>query len=248
MISVEHLSKHYGSYLAVNDISFSVPKGEIFGFLGANGAGKTTTIRMLTGVLKPSSGSIEIAGFNMATQSREAKMVTGYIPDRPYLYSALTAEEFLKFIADLREIPEEEIEERIHTLLSSYSLLDRKKDLIGGFSHGMKQRLAVCAALIHRPQVLIVDEPMVGLDPHGAKLLKNLFRQYAEQGMSILLSTHSLNVAEELCDRLAIMQRGSLVAIGNLSDFRSLSHDRHERLEEIFLELTWEGGGEQSIS
>lgn len=242
MISVQHLSKRYGSYLAVNDISFSVAPGEIFGFLGANGAGKTTTIRMLTGVLKPTAGSIEIAGFDMATHSREAKNVTGYIPDRPYLYNALTAQEFLRFVADLREIPEEETGPRIEDLLKSYALFDRRNDLVGGFSHGMKQRLAVCAALLHRPKVLIVDEPMVGLDPHGARLLKSLFKRYAAEGMAILLSTHSLNVAEELCDRLGIMQRGSLVAIGTLSEFRSLSHIRHERLEEIFLELTWEGG------
>lgn len=247
MITVENLSKRYGSYLAVNDISFSVPAGQIFGFLGANGAGKTTTIRMLTGVLKPSAGRIEIAGFDLAVHAREAKQVTGYIPDRPYLYNALTAIEFLRFVADLREIDEAAVDERIEMLLTSYSLFERRDDLIGGFSHGMKQRLAVCAALIHRPKVLIVDEPMVGLDPRGAKLLKGLFRKYAEEGMAILLSTHSLNVAEELCDRLAIMQRGALVAVGNLAEFRSLSHIRHERLEEIFLELTWEGSGEQPL-
>lgn len=245
MIHVEHLTKRYGKYLAVNDISFDVAPGEIFGFLGANGAGKTTTIRMLTGVLKPTEGLIRIAGHDMATESRSAKLVTGYIPDRPYLYNALTAEEFLRFVADLKELPEDEIPDRIEQLLKSYSLFDRKNDLVGGFSHGMKQRLAVCAALLHRPKVLIVDEPMVGLDPHGAKLLKNLFKQYASEGMAILLSTHSLNVAEELCDRLAIMQKGSLVAVGTLAEFRSLSHIRHERLEEIFLELTWEAGGEQ---
>ncbi len=247
MIEVQNLSKKYGSYLAVNDISFSVPAGQIFGFLGANGAGKTTTIRMLTGVLKPTTGKISIAGLDMAEHPREAKSVTGYIPDRPYLYNALTAEEFLRFVADLREVDEDQIEVRVEELLRSYSLFERRHDLIGGYSHGMKQRLAVCAALIHRPKVLIVDEPMVGLDPRGAKLLKGLFRRYAEEGMSILLSTHSLNVAEELCDRLGIMQRGALVAIGTLSEFKSLSHIRHERLEEIFLELTWEGAGEQAM-
>lgn len=244
MIEVEHLKKRYGHSLAVNDVSFSVEPGQIFGFLGANGAGKTTTIRMLTGVLKPTAGLIRICGLNIENDPLSVKQVTGYIPDRPYLYHSLSAEEFLRFVGDLREVPEDVLEQRIEMLLTDYGLFDRKNDLIGGFSHGMKQRLAVCSALLHSPKVLIVDEPMVGLDPHGARLLKNLFRSYAAQGMSILLSTHSLSVAEELCDRLAIMQRGALVATGTLDEFRGRSHRQHERLEEIFIELTWEGGGE----
>lgn len=241
MIQIENLSKKYGSFYAVNNISLDVSAGEIFGFLGVNGAGKTTTLRMLTGVLKPTSGSIHVGGFNIANEPEKAKAITGFIPDRPYLYNKLTGREFLYFVADLHSVSPADAEVEIDALLRQYSLLEWQDELIEGYSHGMKQRLATCAALVHRPKVLIVDEPMVGLDPHGAKLLKASFREYADQGMAILLSTHSLNVAEELADRLAIIHRGGVLAIGTLEEMRQRAGGGNQRLEEIFLQLTWSG-------
>ncbi len=246
MISIRNLTKRYGDFCAVNGISLDVHAGEIFGFLGVNGAGKTTTLRMLTGVLKPTSGEISIGGVDLLRRPEEAKSVTGYIPDRPYLYNRLTAREYLLFVADLHNVPRLESEPRIAELLHQYALGDWELDLIEGFSHGMKQRLAMCAALVHQPKVLIVDEPMVGLDPHGARLLKRTFRDYADAGMSILLSTHSLNVAEELADRLAILHHGSVITVGTLDEVRAHAGQSEADLEEIFLQLTWASGDEYS--
>lgn len=243
MILIRELSKKYGSFTAVDKISLEINSGEIFGFLGVNGAGKTTTLRMLTGVLKPTSGSIHIGGIDLFSEPEKAKAITGFIPDRPYLYNKLTGREYLYFVSDLHSVPSQVVDQRIDKLLAQYSLVDWQNELIDGFSHGMKQRLAMCAALVHEPQVLIVDEPMVGLDPHGAKLLKSCFRQYADQGMSILLSTHSLNVAEELADRLAIIHKGNVIALGTLEQMRELAGGSNQRLEEIFLQLTWSEGG-----
>lgn len=243
MIEVSHVVKKYGNFCAVNDISLSIKKGEIFGFLGMNGAGKTTTLRMLAGILSPTSGSLSIAGFDLASQPLEAKAITGYIPDRPYLYGKLTGRELLYFVSDLYLVPEIEVDARIDALLAEYRLQEWENELIESYSHGMKQRLATCAALVHKPQVLIVDEPMVGLDPHGAKMLKVALKRYAEEGMTILLSTHSLNVAEEVSDRLAIIHRGKLLITGALSEIRGhLGASSHQAadgdLEEIFLALT----------
>ena len=244
MIEIQNLSKRYGNFYAVNNISLNVAAGEIFGFLGVNGAGKTTTLRMLTGVLRPTSGSIRVGGFDMAREPEKAKAITGFIPDRPYLYNKLTGREYLYFVSDLHEMAPKKAEANIDDLLKQYSLLEWQDELIEGYSHGMKQRLATCAALVHEPKVLIVDEPMVGLDPHGAKLLKSCFREYAEAGMAILLSTHSLNVAEEVADRLAIIHRGGVLAIGTLDEMRQLAGGGNQRLEEIFLQLTWSGDGQ----
>lgn len=240
MIQIRNLTKSYGEYLAVNNLTLDVNSGEIFGFLGVNGAGKTTTLRMLTGVLKPTSGHINIAGFDMAKNPTAAKKLIGYVPDRPYLYNRLTAAEYLRFVADLHDVPEEAISERTEILLKQYALINWRDQLIENFSHGMKQRLAICAALMHQPKILVVDEPMVGLDPHGAKLLKQYFQSYADAGMAILLSTHSLNVAEELADRLAIINRGEVIATGSLDQIRELTGGQAKNLEEIFLQLTWE--------
>lgn len=238
MIEVSHLIKEYGSFRAVNDISFTVEAGEIFGFLGVNGAGKTTTLRMLAGILKPTAGTLRIGGYDLSTHPSEAKSIVGFIPDRPYLYSKLTAREFLRFVADLYSVEPSEIETRIAALLKEYGLVEWQDELIESFSHGMKQRLATCSALIHRPRVLIVDEPMVGLDPHGAKLLKDRFRHYAKNGISILLSTHSLDVAQEVADRLAIIDQGRIITIGTMDELRKETGRHHENLEQMFLQLT----------
>jgi ABC-2 type transport system ATP-binding protein len=238
MIEIKNLTKEYGSFRAVNDLSFTVHPGEIFGFLGVNGAGKTTTIRMLTGILQPTSGSITIDGVKMSDNPIHVKGITGYIPDRPYLYNKLTGYEFLHFCADLYNVDRSVTDQRIDALLREYMLLDWANELVESYSHGMKQRLATCAALVHDPKVLIIDEPMVGLDPRGARKLKDSLKKYAEDGKTILLSTHSLPVAEEIADRLAIIHRGTLVAIGTVKEIMSSAAEISHNLEALFIQLT----------
>lgn len=237
MIEIEHLTKRYGSFTAVDNLVLSVEAGEIFSFLGVNGAGKTTTLRMLAGVLQPTAGKIRICGWDLAEHPSEAKRVTGYIPDRPHLYGGLTGREYLWFMADLYSVPEAEARTRIDSLLERYALRRWQEERIESYSHGMKQRIATCGALVSSPQVLIVDEPMVGLDPHGAKTLKESFREFSENGMTVFLSTHSLHVAEELSDRIAIINAGKIIAIGTLDELRQQTGGI-ARLEEIFLQLT----------
>ena len=238
MIEMKILVKEYGNFRAVNDISLTINRGEVFGFLGVNGAGKTTTLRMLSGILEPTSGSITIAGFDIREQASEAKRITGYVPDRPHLYAKLTGYEFLKFVGELYSVPPQELEQRIAALLTSYRLSEWQDQLIESYSHGMKQRLATCAGLVHRPQILIVDEPMVGLDPHGARMLKQALRQYAAEGMTVILSTHSLNVAEEISDRMTIIHRGNLLCVGTLDEIRTFAGSKSAALEELFIQLT----------
>ncbi len=238
MIKIEHVTKKYGNFTAVEDINLQVHAGEIFGFLGVNGAGKTTTLRMLAGVLQPSSGTITIGGYNIQKEPEKAKALTGYIPDRPYIYPKLTGREFLYFVADLYRVPGNTAESIIDQLLEEYGLLSWQHELVDSYSHGMRQRLATAAALVHSPRVLIVDEPMVGLDPHGAKLLKDAMRKYASEGMAILLSTHSLNVAEEVADRLAIINHGSILTTGTLQELREQTGGQEHGLEQMFLRLT----------
>lgn len=238
MINIQSLIKNYGKFNAVNNISFSVLPGEIFAFLGVNGAGKTTTLKILAGILSPTSGKITIGGFDIEKEPLKAKAIIGFIPDRPYLYPKLTAKEFLEFIGEIYSIPLEELYLRIEEVLSEYGLTDWKNELIESFSHGMKQRLATCAGILHKPKVLIVDEPMVGLDPHGALLLKKRLRSYAESGQSVLLSTHSLNVAEEIADKIAIIDKGAIIAIGTLAEIREKFGEHTGTLERIFLQIT----------
>ena len=238
MIKLENVTKRYGSFVAVDNVSLSIPAGGIFAFLGVNGAGKTTTIRMMTGILRPTSGAISVGGFDLSESPLEAKSIIGYVPDRPNLYSKLTGREFLYFIADLYRMGPKQAERRITETLEEYSLTRWQDELVESYSHGMKQRLATCAALIHDPRVLIVDEPMVGLDPHGAKHLKESLKKYARDGLTVFLSTHSLNVAEELADHLAIIHRGSILTVGTLEDIRALTGKQDDDLEHMFLELT----------
>lgn len=238
-ISVENVVKRYGEFSAVQGISFEVRPGEIFGFLGVNGAGKTTTLRMLAGTLVPTSGEISICGISLLQEPEKAKAITGYIPDRPYLYTKLTGREFIEFVADLYSLDRKASEGRMSDLLKEFGLEKWQHELIETYSHGMRQRLATIAALVHEPKVLVVDEPMVGLDPHGAKLLKDSFRRFAKAGMGILLSTHSLNVAEEIADRIAVIHEGNIRAMGSLEEIKRLSRrSENQSLEHIFLELT----------
>ncbi len=239
MITLDRVTKRYGSFTAVDSVSLAIPAGGIFAFLGVNGAGKTTTIRMMTGILKPTSGSITVGGFDIVEQPIEAKSIIGFVPDRPNLYQKLTGREFLYFICDLYRMDRKRAERRIDETLEEYSLQQWQDELIESYSHGMKQRLAACAALVHDPRVLIFDEPMVGLDPHGAKHLKEALKRYASQGLTVFLSTHSLNVAEELADFLAIIHRGSLLTAGTLDEIRAKTgRQQEEDLEHMFLELT----------
>lgn len=239
MIELKNVTRRYGNLLAVNGLNISVGPGEIFGFLGVNGAGKTTTLRMMAGILEPSAGEITLAGFNLRDEPLQAKMATGYIPDRPFLYGKLSGREMLLFGSNLYRVPRSAAEERVDELLQVYELADWQHELIDGYSHGMKQRLAVCLALVHNPKVLIIDEPMVGLDPYGSRLFKRMLRSYAERGMTIFLSTHSLNVAEEVADRFAIVNKGGLIAQGTLDEIREAAGQREEQdLENLFIELT----------
>ena len=235
-IVLSSLSRFFGPKVAVDNLSLEVTRGEIFSFLGMNGAGKTTTLRMMVGILRPTSGRIRIAGMDLAKTPEQVKRTIGYIPDRPYMYGRLTAREFLMFVAALYGITGEHAESASEKYLEKYELLNVQDQLIDSYSHGMKQRLATCAALLHDPSVLIVDEPMVGLDPHGAKLLKESFRSYAKQGVTIFLSTHSLNVAEEISDRIAIIHKAKLLCIGSVSELK----DRYgeSSIEQVFLKIT----------
>jgi ABC-2 type transport system ATP-binding protein len=235
-ILLSGLTKRYGDYVAVDNISLSVRRGEVFSFLGMNGAGKTTTIKMMVGILRPTLGNIAIEGLSLANNAEQAKKLIGYIPDRPYLYGRLTAKEFLEFVGALYGLEQESIYGRSNALLSHYELTEYQDRLIDSYSHGMKQRLATCAALLHEPKVLIVDEPMVGLDPHGTKLLKKSLQEYAGAGLTVFLSTHSLPIAEEISHRIAIIHRGRIAVIGTMEELKAQSGKK--TLEEIFLVTT----------
>jgi ABC-2 type transport system ATP-binding protein len=241
MIELLNLTKKFGSFTAVDDVSLTIEPGNIFAFLGTNGAGKTTTIRMLTGVLQPTEGTARIGGFDIRKQPIEAKSLMGVIPDRPYIYSKLTGREFLFFMADLYKVKGKDARDRIAELLEIYGLSDWQNDLIESYSHGMKQRLLMCAAQTHNPPILVIDEPMVGLDPPGAKLLKDTLRAHADAGMTIFMSTHSLSVAQEIADKLAIIRKGSILAQGTLSEIYSKSTSVPSDLENAFLQIINEG-------
>ena len=238
MIELTHLTKLYGKTVAVDDLNLKVAKGEIFGFIGPNGAGKTTTIRMMAGVLGPTEGTVRIGGIPMATEPEAAKRIIGFIPDRPFLYEKLTGMEFMQFISDLYRFGDGFNREKAEKLLIQFSLYDWADHLVEAYSHGMKQRLIIASALLHEPSVIIVDEPMVGLDPAGIRMVKDLFRKLAADGTTVFMSTHTLEIAEDLCDRIGIIHHGRLVALGTTGDLRgtALLHDGD--LEEVFLRLT----------
>lgn len=238
MIELRNLTKKFGEIVAVNRLNLSVSEGEIFGFIGPNGAGKTTTLRMMSGILAPTEGSVTIDGINMARQPEKAKQRMGYIPDRPFLYEKLTGMEFLRFTADLFGVEDGLFKEKSESLLKKFSIYDWRDELIESYSHGMKQRLIISAALLHEPKALIIDEPMVGLDPAGIRMMKNLFRDLSEKGTTLFMSTHTLSVAEDVCDRIGVIHKGKLIAIGTVEDLKDSARVEEGDLEKVFLILT----------
>src|SRR5688572_22198850 len=247
MIAVQNLVKIYGKCKAVDGVSPNVEPGEIHGFLGPNGAGKTTTMRMIAGLLKPTSGRIVVNNHDMEREPEAAKGALGFIPDRPFIYDKLTAGEFLTFHAGLYGLANGSVAARVHEMLDLFELRAWEHELIESFSHGMKQRLVMAAAFLHRPRAVAVDEPMVGLDPRGARLIKDVFRPMSEHGVAILMSTHTLEVAQEMCHRISIIQKGRIIAQGTVDDVRQMAGSTtDEHLTSVFLKLTG-GSGLQEI-
>ncbi|MCX7982026.1 MAG: ABC transporter ATP-binding protein [Syntrophales bacterium] len=240
MIVLEEVTKNYGALRAVDGISLRVEAGEIFGLLGPNGAGKTTTLRLMGGIILPDSGRITIGGISLLQDPVAAKKIIGFIPDRPYVYEKLTGREFLQFIADVYRLERSRAMKRADSLLEMFGLDGRQNDLVESYSHGMKQRLVIISALLHDPQVIIVDEPMVGLDPAGVKLVRETLQEQAKRGSTVFLSTHTLSLAEEICDRIGIIHRGRLLATGTMEELRHLVQTGVQDLESIFLKITME--------
>jgi ABC-2 type transport system ATP-binding protein len=238
MIEISGLTKKYGTFTAVDGIDLTVPAGELFGFLGPNGAGKTTTLRMIAGILLPTAGTVRIAGIDLQASPMQAKAKLGFIPDRPFIYEKLTGMEFLRFVAGLFGQDGAPVEKRADELLAVFDLEEWRDELVESYSHGMRQKLIISSAFVHRPEVIVVDEPTVGLDPKAAKTLKDLFREYTRRGHTIMMSTHTLEVAQTLCDRIGIIQRGRIRACGTMDELRANAQRGDEGLEEIFLRLT----------
>lgn len=237
MIEIDKVSKHFGPKVAVRDLSLTIPRGELFCFLGPNGAGKTTTIRMLCGLLDPTAGEVRIAGRRMTKEAVDVRRVMGYIPDTPFMYERLTPDEFMDFTGDLYRIPRDRVREEKERSFALFGLGEHRHNLIMELSHGLRQRVAYAATFLHEPEVLLVDEPFIGLDPHSIRLIRTLLKEKARAGMTVLLTTHILALAEDLADRIGIILRGELVALGGLDELLR-SHAVGDRLEDVFLHLT----------
>ncbi len=233
MITLDGISKSFGGTFAVKDISLTVGNGEIFGLVGPNGAGKTTTIRMLTGLLRPDKGKILIGAYDIVAESIKAKSILGYVPDKSFLYEKLTAREFLAFISSIYNVEKSEALAGMERLLELFGIKDVEDELVESFSQGMRQRLLFTAALIHNPAVLLIDEPFMGLDPFGVRMLKGVMRDLSSSGITIFLATHSLHIAEELCNRVGFINKGSLVAIKNSEEIKNIEGG----LEGLFLRM-----------
>jgi ABC-2 type transport system ATP-binding protein len=246
MIAIERLRKCFGPLVAVDDLDLAIEPGTVFGFLGRNGAGKTTTIRMMMGLLEPTSGTVRLGGHDIAREPEAAKRMTGYLPDRPHLYDKLTGLEYLGFVGELFGLSRRDAKARGLALLDDMRLTAQGGELVETFSHGMKQRLVMCAAFLHRPQAVLVDEPMVGLDPRGARLIKEVFRRMSSRGVAILMSTHTLEVAQEMCDRISIILQGTIIARGTVAEVRAMAGNPDDQLTSVFLKLTG-GSGLQEI-
>jgi ABC-2 type transport system ATP-binding protein len=249
MIRTEELTKKFGNIIAVDNLNLPVNEGELFCFLGPNGAGKTTTIKMLMGTLVPTKGKAYINGIDVYKEPVKAKALIGYVSDQPNLYEKLTAVEFLAFIADIYGLDKVKARKTSMQLLEVFELADRANELVGSFSHGMKQKVVLSAALLHEPKVLFLDEPMVGLDPKSARMIKDILRDLCRKGSTVFMSTHILEIAERMADRVGIIQEGKLIAVGTVQELRDRARENDEKLagtdltlEDLFLELT--GGTE----
>ena len=238
MIECRDLGKQYGPKWAIRDLNLTIPAGAVYGFLGPNGAGKTTTIQMMVGLLRPTTGTVLIEGHDMVADPVAAKRCLGYVPDEPYLYEKLTGREYLEFTCALFELRGHESKRRIDSLLEMFLIAGDQHQLIGSYSHGMRQKIALIAALVHEPQNLFLDEPTVGLDPGTARLLKDILAAEAARGTTVLFSTHILEIAENICDAVAIIHHGRAIATGSLGELRAGSQQGNHRLEDIFIELT----------
>jgi len=237
MIRCVALRKTYGATIAVSDLDLEVEAGEVFGFIGPNGAGKTTTIRMMVGILAPTSGTVVLGGYDIREAPEAAKAITGYVPDAPALYDKLTAWEFFRFTGELFHMPDARIEGNAQELIVRFHLVDFVNLPLESLSHGTRQRVAIVSALLHEPEVLVIDEPMVGLDPQHARVVKDVLKERSLAGMTVLVSTHQLSIAEEMSDRIGIINGGKLIAVGNRDELRQQSGNSGQ-LEEIFLSLT----------
>ena len=237
MIELIHLKKKFGDFVAVDDINVYIPKGEFFAVLGPNAAGKTTTIKMITGMIKPTEGTAKIAGFDIQEQPIEARKKMAYVPDFPFLYDKLTVWEFLKFIGQIYEMEESVIVKKTKNLIDLFSLGEFINSRIENLSHGTKQRVVIVSALLHEPEVFVIDEPTVGLDPHHSRVLKDILKERSENGMTVFLSTHQIEIAEELADRIGIIDKGKLIAVGTADDLRRQSRNEGS-LESVFITLT----------
>ena len=246
MLSTRLLTKRYGSLTAVEDLDLEVGAGELFGFLGPNGAGKTTTIKMLVGLLRPTSGTARVAGIDITAEPEKAKARIGYVPDAATLYDKLSAREFLEFSGDLYHVEPRVRDRRIASLLKLFDLDQRANDFLSGYSRGMRQKVSLAAALLHDPQVLFLDEPTVGLDPQSARQMKDILQDFCKEGKTVFMSTHILEIAERMCTRLAIINHGRLVTVGSLQELRHMVGQDGQSLEQIFLELT--GSREDDVS
>jgi ABC-2 type transport system ATP-binding protein len=242
VIEIEGLVKRFGAHTAVAGLDLKVAPGEIFGFLGPNGAGKTTTVKMITGLLKPTAGRVRVAGHDVALDTLAAKRAMGLVPDEPFVYPKLTGVEYLRFVGELYGARLDDMRRRIPELLEMFELSAWGGELLESYSHGMRQKLVLAGILLHEPKVLILDEPMVGLDPKSGRLVKDIFLKLAERGTTIFMCTHVLEIAEKLCDRVGIMIQGRMIACGTLAELRAQGRKDDADLESIFLGLT--GGAE----
>lgn len=244
-ILCQNLTKRFGDFTAVDDLNLTVAEGELFGFLGPNGAGKTTTIKMLTGLLFPTSGAATLGGYDIQARTLEAKSILGYVPDNPFLYEKLTGTEYLNFMADLYSVGLTGRERRIQDLLSLFELQNKGGEMIQGYSRGMRQKISLAGALIHSPKIVFLDEPTVGLDPKGARTMVQVLRELTARGTTVFVSTHILGIAERICDRVGIVNGGKLIALGTVEEIKSSLQkdatgeaDGQKSLEDVFLELT----------
>jgi ABC-2 type transport system ATP-binding protein len=236
VIRIHSLAKHFGSLRAVDGLDLHIPQGEFFAFLGPNAAGKTTTIKMIAGLLKPTSGSVTVGGFDVQNEPERAKAQLAYVPDFPFIYDKLTSYEFMRFVGDVFRMDRKVVEHHIDELFEIFHLTDYYHELSENLSHGTRQRLVIASALLHDPKILVIDEPMVGLDPRHARVVKQVLQERSRKGMTVFLSTHQLSVAEEVADRIGIINRGKLIALGNVEELRSKAHE-HGGLEKVFLSL-----------